>query len=472
MEEYLAYINGAFVKTEKTTPVIDPATEEEIARVPFCTEKEVDEAVDAAFEAQKLWRKKTAVERAALLRAWAAKIYEHQEELGRLLSMEEGKPLNQAVGETGGAAELIEYHAEWARRIEGDIIQSDDPHENVWIYKEPLGVVGCIIPWNFPIYIFARKVAPALMAGNTVVVKPSGETPLTSLVLARLMDEAGFPAGVVNVITGPGAVIGQYLSSHKKVAMVSLTGSTEAGQSVMRGCADNVSKVSLELGGKAPSVVMKDADLDLAVSTIVAAKAKNAGQVCTSPERIYVQKDVADEFIGKLSEAFGALTYGIGLDNPSYGTVINAAAVDRIQAMVERAVEDGAKLLIGGKKPEGKGAFYPPTILTDCRQDMEIMREEIFGPVLPVMVFDTPEEALDLTNDCKYGLTAVLYTNDLKIMMKFANEVECGELFVNRAQGEAYNGYHSGWKQTGIGGDDGRYGLDEFLQTRTVYCVF
>lgn len=471
MERYLAYINGAFVETETYAKVYNPANGEVVAEVANCSEEQVDAAIDAAYEAQKSWRKLPAYQRAEYLKAWAKALAPETDELGKLLTLEEGKPLGQAQGECGCLPEFLDYISGWARRIEGEVIQSDDPNETVWICKEPLGVVSCIIPWNFPMYIFVRKVAPALIAGNTVVVKPSSDTPLTALAMAKIIDKAGLPKGVVNVVTGKGSVVGKTLAANPKVACVSLTGSTAAGQEVMRNCANSMARVSLELGGKAPSVIMDDADLDLAVSTLIAAKAKNAGQVCTSPERIYVQKNVAEPFIAKLTDAMNALTYGDGMENPSYGPQINKAAVEHIHGMVERAVADGAKLVMGGVLPEGPGAFYPPTLLLDCRQDMEIMQEEIFGPVLPVMTFDTAEEALELVNDCKYGLTTVLYTNNMNTMLRFAKDVECGELFVNRMQGEAYNGYHSGWKQTGIGGDDGKHGLDEFMQTRTVYVV-
>lgn len=471
MERYHAYIAGAFVETDTYSTVYDPATGAAVAEAGNCSEAQVNAAIDAAYEAQKTWRKLPACRRAEYLKAWAKELAPETDKLGELETLEQGKPLCQAQGECGCLPEFLDYISGWARRIEGEVLQSDDPNETVWICKEPLGVITCIIPWNFPMYIFVRKVAPALIAGNTVVIKPSSDTPLTAMAMAKLIDRAGFPAGVVNVVTGKSSVIGKALTSNPKVAMVSLTGSTGAGQEVMRNCAESMIRVSLELGGKAPSVIMDDADLDLAVSTLLAAKAKNAGQVCTAPERVYVQRGVADAFIEKLAAAMKKLTYGNGMENPSYGPQINKKAVETIHGMVERAVADGANLVMGGVVPEGPGAFYPPTLLTNCRQDMEIMREEIFGPVLPVKVFDTAEEALTLVNDCKYGLTTVLYTNNMNIMLRFAKEVECGELFVNRMQGEAYNGYHSGWKMTGIGGDDGKHGLEEFMQTRTVYVV-
>ncbi|MCE5234978.1 MAG: aldehyde dehydrogenase [Clostridiaceae bacterium] len=472
MNRFQAYINGQFFETEKYAAVYNPANGDVVGEAPVCTVKDVDAAVDAAAQAQKSWRRLTYMQRADYLKKWSAKMSEYKEQLGELLCREQGKTLAQATGEANGAANLIAYHAEWAWRIEGEIVTSDRANQNVWIYKEPIGVVGCIIPWNFPLYIIARKVAPALLTGNTVVIKPSSDTPLTALFIAKIFDEIGMPAGVVNVITGSGALLGKALAAHPKIGMISLTGSTAAGQEVMRNCAESVAKVSLELGGKAPSIVMNDANLDLAVASILMAKTKNAGQVCNTPERVYVQRDAAHAFIEKLVEAMQKVTFGDGMANPTMGALVNRKAVETVHAMVERAVLSGAKLVLGGEIPQGAGAFYPPTLLVECRQDMEIMREEIFGPVLPVMVFDTVEEGLALANDCKYGLTAALYTNTMSTMMKFANEIECGELYVNRSQGEAFNGYHSGWKQTGIGGDDGKHGLAEFLQTRTVYCVY
>jgi lactaldehyde dehydrogenase/glycolaldehyde dehydrogenase len=475
MKEYKAFIGGEFTAgSGGLFSVYNPATGEEIGRAPNCGPEDADRAVEAAWQAQKSWRKIPAAERAEYLKKLASLVFAHQERLSKFLNAEEGKILSSALYEIGGAGALADYHAGWARRIEGELVQSDSADENISVYKEPVGVVACIIPWNFPVYILFRKMCPALIAGNAVLIKPSSETPLIALEMAELFTEAGFPKGLINIITGSGKVLGAAIAKNPKVSMISLTGSSEAGREIMRNGADNITKVSLELGGKAPAIVMDDADLDLAADCIVQAKINNAGQVCNTVERIYAHERIVKELTGKLMERLSKVSFS--RDDPAgqfvMGPMINKNAVMHTHGFVERAVKAGAKILLGGNIPPGPGAFYPMTLLTECRQDMEIMHEEIFGPVLPLAVFSSLQEALTMANDCKYGLTSTLYTRDLKTAMIFSNEIEFGELYINRGQGEAFQGYHSGWKQTGIGGDDGKHGLEEFLQTRTVYIKY
>lgn len=476
MKTYECYINGSFLPFDSlpAMDVVDPASEEICARAPQCAEKEAARAVDAARNAQKEWAGTPACERAEFLLKLAALLKANADELGELISLEQGKPLWHSTGETLGAAEILEYHAGWARRIEGEIMPSDDPDENIFIYKEPVGVVACILPWNFPMFVLARKLAPALITGNTLVLKPSSETPCSALAFAKLAHEAGFPPGVVNVISGKGSVLGRALTENPQVDMVTLTGSTEAGKQVMTACAGSLTKVSLELGGKAPAVVMADADLDLAVECIKGGRIGNAGQVCNCVERVYVHQSIADAFVEKMCRAMDEVELGPGLEGPQMGPLVSRTALENVHAMVLRAVEQGATIACGGQpSPKfAKGYFYEPTVLTGCRQDMEIMREEIFGPVMPIMTFETEEEALALANDCKYGLTATLYTRDYGTAMRFANNIEAGELYINRKQGEAFQGYHAGWKQSGLGGDDGRHGVSQFLKTRTVYMRY
>ncbi len=476
MKNYQCFINGAFISTESLPlmDVIDPSTEEVCARVPQCGAEQAAQAVDAARAAQKQWGKTPACERAEYLLKLAGLLKARSAELGRLISTEQGKPLWHATGETIGAAEIMEYHAGWARRLEGEIMPSDDRDENIFIYKEPLGVVACILPWNFPMFVLARKLAPALITGNTVILKPSSETPCSALAFAELVAEAGLPAGVVNVISGKGSVLGRALTENPLVDMVTLTGSTEAGKQVMAACAGSLTKVSLELGGKAPAVVMADADLDLAVKCVKGGRIGNAGQVCNCVERVYVQESVAEAFVDKMVRAMSEVQLGPGVEGPEMGPMVSRAALESAHAMVLRAVEQGAVVACGGKPSDkfAKGCFYEPTVLTGCGQDMEIMREEIFGPVMPIMTFETEEQALALANDCKYGLTATLYTQNYGTALRFANNIEAGELYINRKQGEAYQGYHAGWKQSGLGGDDGRHGVSQFLKTRTVYMQY
>ena len=476
MEKYLAFINGRHVEhaSGEYIDVENPATGEIFAKAAKCGETEVDMAVSAAKKAQKSWAALSVVERAGHLKNLAALLRKKSGDLGRIVTMEQGKQISIGSGEAAWGADLMEYHAEWARRIEGEIIQSDSPFENIFLYKEPVGVCACILPWNFPVYVLIRKLSPALITGNAVVLKPSSETPISALVFAEICKEAGIPDGVVNAVSGDGSVVGKRLASHPDVGLVTLTGSTEAGRQVMTLSARNLARVSLELGGKAPAVVMNDADLDLAVSSIHGGRLSNAGQVCNCVERVYVQEGVYDEFIRRMTEAFGTVKIGNGMDDPDMGPLISGKALEAVGAMVKRAVDDGALIVTGGKPAYvmEKGYFYEPTILVNCRQDMEIVQEEIFGPVLPVLKFKTVDEAIALANDSKYGLTATLYTENYRTAMRFANEIESGELYINRRQGEAYQGYHAGWKLSGIGGDDGKHCLDAFMKTRVVYMKY
>lgn len=478
MVRYKVFINGQFVESEsgKYFDVVNPATDEVISQVPQCSAKDVENAVSACKAAQQQWRKLPSSKRAEYLQKIVSKILDNAEKLGKVVTQEQGKPLVQAINEVKKAAERMKYNAEWARRIEGEIVPSDSEKENIFIYKEPMGVVACIIPWNSPFSILIRKVAPALITGNGVIIKPSSETPNCALEFAKIVEEVGLPKGIVNVITGKGSEIGTSLCTNPGVNMVTFTGSVETGSQIMKLCAENITKISLELGGKAPAIVMDDADLELAARCIVGSKISNAGQVCNCVERVYVHESVAEKFTSKVVDLMKKVTIGDGLINPqiNMGPLINHRAVKFVDEMVKKAIEQGAVLLTGGKVPEKlqKGSFYEPTVLTKCNQDMDIMRREIFGPVLPIMTFKTLDEALELANDCEYGLTASLYTEDINKAFEIANNIESGELYINRQQGEAINGYHAGWKKSGIGGDDGRHGMEEFLQTRVVYLKY
>lgn len=476
MEKFQIYIDGKFQNAASgaISTVLNPATGESVFEVPRCGTEEVNAAVDAACVAQKLWCKKTPMERAGYIKKLIAEVRANAEHLAFILSKEQGKTLIQSRGEIARLCEMAEYHLGWDRRIEGEVLSGENNKENIFVMKEPVGVVACIMPWNFPVLILIRKMVPALITGCTVVCKPSGDTPASTLEFAKLVDKAGFPKGVVNFVTGPGSVIGPTLCKNSKVDMITATGSVEMGQQIMEASAGTLQRLSLELGGKCPAIVMRDADLELAATCIAASRMANAGQVCTSVERVYVQREVADKLIALIKQKMEKATFGNGVEDPEHtmGAMINKGSTERVHAMVERAVAQGAKLLLGGYLPEGKGAFYPPTLLTNVKQDWEIIQEEVFGPVLPVIAFDTPEEALALANDCKFGLTATLYTNDYNIIMLFTNNIEFGELYVNRGQREAFHGYHAGWKLSGLGGDDGRHGMEEFLKTRTVYMDY
>lgn len=467
------YIDGQFVtwQGDAWIDVVNPATEALISRIPDGTADDARKAIDAAARAQPAWEALPAIERAGWLRKIAAGIREQASEISALIVEEGGKIQQLAEVEVAFTADYIEYMAEWARRYEGEILQSDRPGENILVFKRALGVTTGILPWNFPFFLIARKLAPALVTGNTIVIKPSEFTPNNAIAFAKIVDSIGLPRGVFNLVLGRGETVGQELAGNPKVAMVSMTGSVGAGEKIMAAAAKNITKVCLELGGKAPAIVMDDADLDLAVKAIVDSRVINTGQVCNCAERVYVQKGIYDRFVNRLGEAMNAVEYGDPAirNDIAMGPLINAAALARVEQKVAGAVEQGAKIALGGKAVEGSGYFYPPTLLLDVRQDMTIMHEETFGPVLPVVAFDTLEEALEMANDSDYGLTSSIYTQNLNTAMKAIKGLKFGETYINRENFEAMQGFHAGWRKSGIGGADGRHGLNEYLQTQVVY---
>ncbi len=475
MKQLAMYINGRF-ETEfagEWRTVLNPATEEIIAREPKGSIEHVNRAVQAAKAAQSAWERTPAVERGAYLRKIAAGIRQRADELTDIIVAEGGKTKDLARIEVMFTADYMDYQAEWARRYEGEIIQSDRPRENIFLFKRPLGVIAGILPWNFPFFLIARKMAPALVTGNTIVVKPSSVTPINCHVFAEIVHEVGLPAGVFNVINGAGGEIGNALASHPQVDMVSLTGSVDAGRQVMAAASDNITKVSLELGGKAPAIVLKDADLDLAVKSILASRVGNTGQICNCAERVYVHSSLKDAFTEKMVAAMQAVRFG----NPAeaevgaleMGPLIEERAVKAVAEKVQRAVSQGATLVCGGKRAEGKGYFFEPTVLTNVHNGMDIMKEETFGPVLPIATFETLDEVIELANDCEFGLTSSVYTNNLNEAFYVTRRLQFGETYINRENFEAMQGFHAGWKKSGIGGADGKHGLEEYLQTQMVY---
>ncbi|UOO76394.1 aldehyde dehydrogenase [Neisseria sp. Dent CA1/247] len=475
MKQLAMYINGAFVSdfAGSYRDVLNPATEAVIAQEPKGSRADVEKAVAAAYAAQPAWERVPAVERGAYLRKIAAGIRERADELTDTIVAEGGKTKDLARIEVMFTADYLDYQAEWARRYEGEIIQSDRPKENIFLFKRPLGVIGGILPWNFPFFLIARKMGPALVTGNTIVIKPSSVTPINCHIFAEIVHSVGLPAGVFNVVNGSGAEIGNALASHPQVAMVSLTGSVEAGRQVMEAASANITKVSLELGGKAPALVLKDADLDLAVKSIVASRVGNTGQICNCAERVYVHKSIKDQFIEKMTAAMKAVRFG----NPAeaaegaleMGPLIEERAVKEVAEKVQRAVSQGATLVCGGKRAEGKGYFFEPTVLTNVDNSMDIMKEETFGPVLPIATFETLDEAISLANDCEFGLTSSVYTTNLNEAFYVTRRLQFGETYINRENFEAMQGFHAGWKKSGIGGADGKHGLEEYLQTQMVY---
>ena len=474
MKETQLFINGEFLDNgdREMRENINPATEEVISLFPVATEEDVAAAVDAAYEAQKSWEKVPPIERAGYLMELVQLLKENQELMARTNSEEMGKPLKQSMDEAGWLPAYLQYFAALARHMKGEIIPSDRPNENILIYKMPIGVAGQIMPWNFPLFLIGRKVAPALIAGCTVVLKASSDCPNGAYEFAKLVQKSSLPKGVINVITGSGAVTGNALASNPKIGIVTLTGSTPSGIKTMKAAADNVTKVSLELGGKAPVIVMNDCKLDETVDHVLPSRIINTGQACNCAERVYVQEGIADEFIAKITEKMKAVTFGPALEGDfDMGPMVNKAQQEHVDELVQSAIAEGATVLCGGKKAtvNGKGYYFEPTVIADCKHDMRIMKEEIFGPVLPITTFKTLDEAIELANDCVYGLTSSIYTTDYDTVMRAMNEIKFGETYVNREHFEAFQGFHQGVRQSGIGGEDGERGLEEYLETHICY---
>ncbi|MGB9095300.1 aldehyde dehydrogenase [Erwinia sp.] len=471
--QHRLYINGQFVENRsgRWIDVINPATEELLSQVPEGNREDADRAIEAAESAQAGWEALPAVERGHWLRKISAGIRRREAEITATIVAEGGKTQQLAQTEVLFTADYLDYMAEWARRYEGEIVQSDRVNETIMVFKKAIGVTTGILPWNFPFFLIARKAAPALITGNTIVIKPSELTPNNAMLFAEIVDEIGLPAGVFNLVTGYGPEVGQALAANPKVGMVSLTGSVNAGIATLKAAAPNITKVSLELGGKAPAIVMNDADLELAVKAIVSSRMINTGQVCNCAERLYVQQDVYDEVVARLAKAFAEVTSGDPAirDDIDMGPLISADALLRVEQKVALAVEQGAKIVTGGKRSGDRGFFFEPTLLTNVTQKMTIVQEETFGPVLPVIPFSTLEEAIEMANDSEYGLTSSIFTRDLNTTMQALKQLKFGETYVNREHFEAMQGFHAGWRKSGIGGADGRHGLEEYLQTHVAY---
>lgn len=473
MKELKSFIDGRFVENTsgKWIDVLNPATGEVISKMPDGTVEETRKAIDAAEKAQGEWEKLTSIERASYLVKMAQGIRKREKELTGIIVREGGKTQGLANVEVLFTADYLDYMAGWARRYEGEIIPSDRPRETIMLFKKPIGVITGILPWNFPFFLIARKAAPALLTGNTIVVKPSQLTPENAYVFAQIAEETGLPAGVFNLINGKGSVVGQELAGNPKVGMVSLTGSVAAGQQTMAAAAPNITKVSLELGGKAPAIVMADADLDLAVKSIIASRVINTGQVCNCAERVYVDKKIKAAFLEKLVDGMKKVKTGDPSETADLdmGPLIDANALRAMEEKVATAVAQGARILCGGKRIGTKGYFFEPTVLDNATQEMDIVQEETFGPVLPVVEYTDTDQAIAWANDCQYGLTSSVYTQNLDSAFKVMRSLKFGETYVNRENFEAMQGFHAGWRKSGIGGADGKHGLEEYLQTHVVY---
>lgn len=472
----LHFINGEYVasKTSDNIEVYSPSTGEQLGSIPAGCEEDAQYALEVANAAQKSWRKVTARNRAKILRKFAAGIRAQADELAHLLVLEQGKLISVADIEVEATATFIEYACDNALTLEGDILPSDNEDEKIYIHKYPKGVVVGITAWNFPLALAARKIGPALITGNTIIIKPTAETPLTTLELGRIANEAGVPAGVLNIVNGNGSEVGKYLCESPITKMITMTGSTRAGQSIYHSSAEHLTHVMLELGGKAPFIVMNDVNIDSAVEDVFWARFANCGQVCTCAERLYLHEDIYDEFMTKFIDKVSQLKVGDPLDpNSEMGPKVNQREVDFIDSQVKHAVSQGATIAFGGKiaKVDGfeNGAWYQPTVLENVTQDMTIVHEESFGPILPVVKISSIEQAITYSNDCEFGLSAYLYTNNLAWISKCIDEIEVGEVYINRSIGEQHQGFHYGLKMSGCGGEDGKYGLEQYLDKKTVY---
>lgn len=474
IKTYQNYIDGKLVAAagHALIEVSNPATHEVLAHIPDSARADVDLAVAAAKRAQPAWGRLPAIARARHLHAIANKLRAHRDRLATTISREQGKVYGLAQVEVDFAADYIDYMAEWARRIEGEVITSDRPGENIFLFRKPIGVIGGILPWNFPFFLVARKMAPALVTGNTIVLKSSEETPINAFEFAELVAETDLPHGVFNVISGTGAKAGAALTENKDVGQINFTGSVATGARIMEAAARNLTRVNLELGGKAPAIVLADADLDLAAKAIYDSRVLNTGQVCNAAERVYVQRQVAEQFASKVTTLMAGTTYGdpLGETPVSMGPLVNQASLTKVSQLVDAARTQGAHVLTGGKVADrDRGFHYEPTVLMSCASDMGVMRKELFAPVLPIQVVNDLDEAIDLANDTDYGLTSSIFSRDINAVMKAVRELKFGETYVNREHFEAMQGFHAGRKTSGIGGADGKHGVYSCTETHVVY---
>lgn len=463
------YINGAWVDADskETMAVNNPFDNSKVGTVPKLGVAETRRAIEAADKAWPVWRVKTAKERAQILRRWYDLIMENKEDLARLMTIEQGKPIVESRNEINYGAAFIEWFGEEAKRAYGDIIPPTVEGQHLLVIKQPVGVVAAITPWNFPHAMITRKCAPALAAGCTLVVKAPSATPFSALALAELATQAGIPAGVFNVITGSADVIGSELTTNPLVCKLAFTGSTEVGKLLMQQCASTVKKISLELGGNAPFIVFNDADLDAAVAGVIASKFRNTGQTCVCANRILVQADIYTAFAEKLVQAVQKLKVGNGLqEEVQQGPLINSAAVEKVTKHIEDARNKGAKIMLGGKPHALGSTFFEPTVLTDVTADMLVAHEETFGPLAPLFRFEKEEDAIRLANATEFGLAAYFYARDIGRVWRVAEGLESGMVGINTGIVSNEVAPFGGVKESGMGREGSKYGLEEFLEIK------
>lgn len=477
---YQNYIGGEWrsAASGKTYPVYNPATGEKIAEVPDCGAEETRQAIFAASEAFRAWSRTAAQERFQWLQRIYGMILERKEQLARIISLENGKPLADAAGEVVYGVNYFLWYAEEAKRIYGETIPALTPNKRITVIKQPVGVVAAITPWNYPLAMITRKVSAALAAGCTIVLKPAEDTPLTALELFKIFEEAGLPKGVANIVTGQPAEVGGEMLKNPLVRKITFTGSTQTGRLLMRGAADHIKKISLELGGHAPFIVFEDADVDAAVEGAISVKFKNNGQACVCGNRFFVHRSIFDEFTAKFVEQTKQLKVGVGSEPGVHiGPLINRKGLEKVEAHVSDALAKGATVETGGCRLQGGawdgGYFYAPTVLKGVTREMKIYYEETFGPVAPLIAFDTEEEVLRLANDSNYGLAAYFYTNDAGRVIRVSEGLEYGVIGVNDpGPAVAYQAPFGGMKESGLGREGGRQGLNEYLEEKYISHQF
>lgn len=468
-----SYLNGTWIDTQQREAIAvhNPFNQQHIGDVPSLTHNDVCQAVHAAEHAQHAWQKLTTKQRATYLHAWADLIDQHQDDLARIMTIEQGKPLHEARGEIAYANSFVRWFAEEGKRIYGDVIPANAAQLRHVILKQPVGVCAAITPWNFPAAMITRKVAPALAAGCTMIVKPAMETPFSALALAELAHQAGIPAGVLQILTGSSNTIGQVLTQDERVHKLSFTGSTEVGRILMQQCASTVKKLSMELGGNAPFIVFDDADLHKAADGLITSKYRNAGQTCVCANRIYVHRPVKDEFLRIFSEKVQALKVGDGLQaGTDIGPLINQDALDKVQFLLQDAVNKGATIITGGQTHPSSPLGFQPTIITDLNDDMAIAHDEIFGPIAPVFIFDDEDEVIAAANHTIYGLAAYFYTQNMARSWRVAEALQYGMVAQNTGLLSTEVAPFGGVKQSGFGREGSKYGIDEYVSTK-YWCL-
>lgn len=478
IKNYNCYINGEWIKKSsgEKIEVENPANGDIFANIHLSSESEVQDALEAAEKAQFGWQMLPANDRANFLYAISKKLGEEKDHFARLLVMEQGKTLAEAYGEVADTIRYINYSAEAGRRIEGSIYPSDMSGEQLSIHKVPYGVTVGLMAFNYPLALIGRKIGPALITGNTMVIKPSELTPITASEFCRIIDEVGLPKGVISMVVGYGHTVGAQLVESPITKLISMTGSTRAGKAIYQGASKNVAGLVLELGGKAPFIVLEDAEIDKAVEAAVIARYANCGQVCICNEMVFVHEKIADEFTEKLIERTKKITVGDPMTSVDMGPNLSSVGLNRINELVQKNVAQGAELVLGGKRPHGehfeKGNWYEPTILTGVKGEHATVENELFGPVLPILKVSSYEEAKALLNSRDEGLSAYLWTQNHKTIMRSINELEVGTIFINKGIVGYIQGYHSGHKTSGLGGEDGIYGIEGYLQKRTIYMNY